>query len=366
MRILYDGAIFVEQSFGGITRYFNNLIARLPDTFTPIVTTFSDRRVNSAHANLKVRSFTRFRPGCISYPLAKYYFEGVSAYERPNLAHPTYYYLLANQDICRYRFPVAITVYDMIYELFPDKVESSTRHYVIESKRKAIMSAQALICISEKTKRDLLRFFPGVESKVTVIPLATDLDESLSYGGEPVPDRPYFLFVGDRAGYKNFAFFLNAFARAIDKQQEAALAIVGQPLSDSENGFIERLGLSKNIEYYGLVSDRLLAKLYRCSLALIYPSLYEGFGIPPLEAFACGTIVVAAEGSGVSEIVGSGCLFFKPEDTSELADILQAIINGLIDHTSLVEAGRHRSREFNWERTASQTVDLYLSLSSHA
>ena len=173
-----------------------------------------------------------------------------------------------------------------------------------EMKRKAILAAQKVICISENTKKDLLERYPIPEENVIVTYLASELDSSLAYGSEPVPERPYFFYVGGRTNYKNFDRLLIAFSKVVSEHDDLALCVVGSPFKEDEERLIHDLGLEDCIEHYGYVDDRHLAKLYRCSLAFVYPSLYEGFGIPPLEAMACGTVAIVANSSSLPEVVG--------------------------------------------------------------
>ena len=152
----------------------------------------------------------------------------------------------------------------------------------------------------------------GSGIKIIVTYLAADLDEQLAHGAESVPARPYFLYVGSRAPYKNFDGLLQAASQMDSGQSEVAMCVVGPALTNEEQQKIAALGLSGRIEHYGHADDAQLAKLYRCSLAFVYPSLYEGFGIPPLEAMQCGTPVVACNTSSIPEVVGNAGFSVRP------------------------------------------------------
>lgn len=363
MRVLYDGQIFNSQAAGGINRYFSNIISGLPTDIHPHLTTYAIPKVLwPQHPNLKIFQYRLFRPRRISYTLARPYFEAVTRFGHYNLAHPTYYHLLGRQQAAHYQCPLVITVYDMIYELFPEKMDLRTVQFVIEEKRKAILAAQAIICISEHTKQDLIALYPSVANKVCVTYLATDLDKEFSYGTEMVPNRPYFLFVGARAGYKNFDVLLSAFRHVVEFNRDVTLCVVGSPLTRLEQRAIAELQLTDHIEHFGYVDDNHLAKLYRCSLALVYPSLYEGFGIPPLEAMECGTIVIAADSSSIPEVVGNAGLLFDPECTSELTDMLCAVLGNSIKRDELIDRGYQRAKLFSWSKTVAETVRVYRSL----
>ncbi|HYJ85896.1 MAG TPA: glycosyltransferase family 1 protein [Pyrinomonadaceae bacterium] len=357
MRILYDGAITQEHGAGGIKRYFANLIRRLPSDFEPHFTSCSGlHETEPSHPRLRLHRFRRFRPQRLSLKLEKVFFRRVQDSLPFNLAHPTYYTLLSQDEIRSYRCPVVVTVWDMIHELFPELYPDAE---FLARKRRAIESATAVICISENTRRDLLSRYPINEDRVFVTHLASELDPTLIQGNEQTPAGPYFLYVGARAGYKNFDGLLSALAAAIPLAPEIALCTVGAPFSESEQKIIARLGLNGRVENYGRVSDRQLAALYQRSLAFVYPSLYEGFGIPLLEAMQCGAPVIASNRSSIPEVVGDAAILINPEQTSELTDALVAISNRPALRQSLIARGYDHARSFSWEETTRQTLEIY-------
>ena len=362
MRILYDGQIYASQSAGGINRYFTNLINRLPGSFTPAITTCQSRDVNyPSHPNLKTFFYQRFgfSPGRISYWLEKYYFRAITCFKSFDVFHPTYYSLLTRQNFNQHKHPVVLTVYDMIHELFAAQMDASGQQAQI--KKKAILSAQAVICISENTKKDLLERYSLPEDRITVTYLASEINASLAYGSEPVSSQPYYLYVGGRYGYKNFDRLLGAFAKVASVNSEIKLCVVGSSFNSTEAKRITELGLTKRIEHYGCVSDRHLAKLYRCSVAFVYPSLYEGFGIPPLEAMSCGTAVIASNCSSIPEVVGDAGILFNPT-SNDLADILLYLLDNPLERDRLVAKGCHRAKAFSWDKTVAQTTEVYRSV----
>lgn len=365
MRILYDGEVYTFQRVGGITYYFANLIKRLPNSFTPFLTICQPQNtiINyPTHPNLKTYFYERFgfRPGRASYWLEKHYFRAVTTFNRFNLIHPTYYSLLTRQEFSQCKSPIVLTVWDMIHEIFAAERDHMGKQ--AEEKRKAFLAARAIICISENTKKDLLERYSLPESKVTVTHLASELDASLAYGSESVPSKPYYLFVGGRAGYKNFNALLAAFAKAVSIQPDIILCVVGPPLDRVEENRIAELKLSDRVVHYGYASDRHLAKFYRCSVALVYPSLYEGFGIPPLEAMSCGTAVIACNCSSIPEVVGDAGILFDPKSTSDLADILLFLLDNPTERERLIAKGHERAKTFSWDKTVAQTLDVYRSV----
>ncbi len=362
MQIFYDGQIYKIAPTQGISRYFANIISRLPEeSYTPLLTTYAAGVSYPTHPNLQLFKYKRFRPGRVSSWLEKYYFNSISNTHKFDLAHPTYYTLLSRQEINQYRCPVVLTVWDMIHEIFSDQMDAGGQQ--AEEKRKAIYAAQVIICISENTKKDLLERYSLPENKVKVTYLASGVNASIAYGSEPVPSRPYYLYVGSRdCGYKNFDGLLSAFAKAVSVCSDLVLCVVGSPFNDIEKKAIAKLKLENHIEHYSYANDSHLAKLYRCSIALVYPSLYEGFGIPPLEAMSCGTVAIAADCSSIPEVVGDAGILFNPQATLDLADILLSMLDNSLERDRLIAKGHQRAKMFSWDITVAQTLDIYRSV----
>jgi glycosyltransferase involved in cell wall biosynthesis len=361
MRIFYDGYVYREQSAGGINRYFANLIKRLPGHFVPMLTTSQDHMLDyPAHANLQTFRFKRLRPLRVSCRVEKYYFRFMEAAINFDVAHPTYYSLLTQRDLAAYRRPVVLTVWDMTHERFTNQFRDGA--LVVEMKRKAVEAAHSIICISENTKKDLLEHYPHLTEKcIRVTHLASELNESLAFGPEMVPSRPYFLYVGARGGYKNFSNLLTSFGKLAGARHDLALCVVGTPFTAAEKRDVAETKLSGRVEHYGQASDTQLAKLYRHSIALVYPSLYEGFGLPLVEAMACGTAVIASNSSSIPEVLGGAGLLFNPA-ADDLADVLLSLIDNPAERERLVTLGHVRARQFSWDQTVTQTLDVYRSL----
>lgn len=361
MRVLYDGSIYAYQVAGGISRYFANIIKNLPPDFAPLLTTKKNRTLNyPEHPALKVYNFPVFRPGRIAIPLGKLYFRAVDRLARPDVIHPTYYSRLTGEKMSFRRCPLVITVWDMIHEIFSDTMDP--HGVVAREKKEAILGSDAVLCISESTKADLLNRVEVPEERITVTHLAPEIDASISYGDEAVPEQPYFLYVGSRAPYKNFDGLCRAVAKVVKTGDDIKLCVVGSPFNSKELKLIGELGLMRVIENYGEVTDSQLAKLYRCSVAFVYPSLYEGFGIPPLEAMACGTAVIAANCSSIPEVVGDAAVLFEPSETDSLTEALFFVLNHPAKRSHFISKGYERTKNFNWEKTVMQTVQVYRSL----
>ncbi len=366
MRIFYDGTIYDIQVSGGVNRYFVNIIRRLPGDWVPMVASLGPApRQALQHPRLKTYGYHRWgrRPSCLFHRLAPYYFRSLARLTRPALLHPTYYSLLGDLQFRDYRCPVVVTVYDLIHEIFaaefdPDGCQAA-------GKRRAIAAADRILCISANTEADLLNHYPEAAGKTTVTLLAPELDASQAGGDDPVPAAPYVLYVGSRWPYKNLGCLLQAVANLVPRYPELTLCLVGPPLTSAEQQVIANLNLTPHLVSYCYPSDRHLAKLYRCSLALAYPSLYEGFGLPPLEAMACGTAVIVADTASLPEVVGEAALRFDPwtpQASDDLTDGLRLLLESPAVRDRLVTAGHAHVQQFSWAKTAAQTCAVYQSL----
>jgi glycosyltransferase involved in cell wall biosynthesis len=362
MRILYDGQIYADQTTGGISRYFTNLIDRLPSDIDPTLTcTYRHNKSHyPTHLNLQLQEFPDFRPYRIAHKLRGQYFRWLNDLHTFDIFHPTYHFLLTQESFSQVRHPLAITVCDMIHEIFASTLDPNGD--TIRAKKAAIEAADAIFCISENTKNDLIRYFPAAESKAVVTYLASEFNSEW-IDGTPIPlAQPYFLYVGARTKeYKNFDTLLLAFAKVASTNPDIRLCVVGAPFNDAERQQIDALELTARIKNYTNTNDTLLAALYRGSIAFVYPSLYEGFGIPPLEAMACGTVVVAANSSSIPEVVGDAGILFDPKSIGDLADILIDLLDAPIKRDQLIAKGTARCQQFSWEKTAAQTVAVYRS-----
>lgn len=364
MRILYDGLIHRLQVRGGISRYFKNLINLLPSDLTPILTSYSTRRRSyPSHPNLKTYTYplAEARPKRLSEPLGTTFFKLATAIARFDVIHPTYYWSHTGRDLKSFGKPVVTTFHDMVHEIFAEQMDPAG--LTAKVKRRAVDASDLIICISENTKKDVLERYAISDDRVKVVYHAAEIDKTMAYGSEPVPDRPYILYVGSRnSSYKNFECLLRAFAKVMSTQPHVCLCVVGGELNQRERALADELKITSAIEMYSNVDDCHLAKLYRCSVAFVYPSRYEGFGIPLLEAMACGAPVVASNASCFPEIVGDAGLLFDPHGVTDLADILLQLLDSPSERDRLIAKGYSRASLFSWEQTAEQTVQLYRML----
>jgi glycosyltransferase involved in cell wall biosynthesis len=365
MRILYDGNIYKLQRFGGVNNYVAELINHLPLEWCPMVTTVDDyTRQTIHHPQSRVYYYHRFglRNNRVSFALEPLYFNWVEFWSRADILHPTFYFPLSQRQWQSYRRPLVMTVYDLIHEIFP---ALDPQRRVIQARLELLKAAAVIICISENTKQDLYRFYPFTRSKVVyVTPLATSFSRRLvEYeGGGLFPECPYFLYVGSRWFYKNVDLVWQAIAALKSQYPDLCLKMVGKPFSDAELERLTVLGIRERVVQVDVSDDRMLARLYAQSAALIYPSLYEGFGLPPLEAMACGTVVIAANAASIPEVVGTAGLLFDPNQLDELVARMTAVLDCPGERDRWIAAGREQVQQFSWSKVAEQTTQIYQTL----
>jgi glycosyltransferase involved in cell wall biosynthesis len=383
IRILFEPQMFNRQKYGGITRYFFELLMNLHndeeiDFILPLI--FSSNHYLKKAPFIKCPNlikpikiedenpFSKF----LSKPIWKiskriYKFQQYlnriklhKTIETKNfdICHPTYY----STEILRYvkNKPVVITVHDMIYELFPEYFPDDP---FPAYKKDLIKIAHKIIANSENTKRDLIKIHNVPADKIEVIYLGCSFNKrDLDIKKNMHLPEEYILFVGERKNYKNFIFFMNSIAPLTKKHKNMEVICTGnKDFSDSERALIDSLNLSKRVSHYS-VSDDLLIELYKKATVFVFPSLYEGFGIPILEAFSAGCPVACSNKGSLPEVAGDAAVFFDPKDEDSICYAVDQLISDKAFRNGLINKGYERLRNFSWKETAHRTKKLYMSL----
>jgi glycosyltransferase involved in cell wall biosynthesis len=360
VKVAFDHQIFSFQRYGGVSRYFFELASRLPAHGTSEVSVVAPLYVNNYLAGDSGRRFVhgRYVPytfGGIPVVPVVNRFAAPLAWRgaNPDIVHETYF---TTKPVGKARRRV-VTVYDMIHELFADELPDAKR--VTAAKRAAVNRADHVICISENTQRDLVRLYGIDPARTSVVHLGYSLtidtnDAKVQSGGR----RPSLLYVGHRGGYKNFRTLLQAYSSSPILREFELIAFGGYPLLRDEQKEIRRLGITDRVRFES-GSDRELAARYRAATAFIYPSIYEGFGISPLEAMSHGCPVVCSDAGPIPEVVGDAGVYFDPHNAEELRTALERVATTEGLQADLRARGYARIAAFSWDRCAAETARIY-------
>lgn len=362
MKVVFDYQIFQDQRYGGISRYFVELARALNQS-----TTYEASMAAPLHVNEYLRA--SMLPGTHRYWPARFRGAGrvrsaVNRLAAPGLVcllgadivHATYF----NAAARRPGRPLVITVYDMIHEIFP-----GTDDFTAKLKRMAVQAADHVICISAQTRNDLIRLLGVPEGKISVTHLAHSIPVAKPTVVTTDRDatKPYLLYVGFRHAYKNFREFLRAFAASARLKREFdVVCFGGGDYTTEERELAHTLGLRDNQLRHAVGDDRALAQAYAQAVAFVYPSLYEGFGIPLLEAMASGCPVVCSDCSSIPEVVGAAAALFNPSDRDSMVGALEAVCFDAVRRQQLRAAGLQRQAMFSWSRCAEKTAQIYAGL----
>jgi glycosyltransferase involved in cell wall biosynthesis len=363
--VIYDYQIFLQQEYGGISRYFYEVAYRIGGMSGFSANVFAPFYANSYLAMGRVNKFgfrvKKIRKLWRAYEALDMALSiGHFALKKPALVHETYY---MDRRLAPKSCPVVVTVHDMIHEKFSEAFGS--RDPTSAFKRSAVARADKIICVSEHTRRDLIEMLNVPEQKAVVVPLGFGLDVSADdiRPSLEIIDSPYLLFVGNREFHKNFTGLLHAYASSRSLQDEfSVVAFGGPPLTASEFQLIDRIGISRQKIRWLSGSDAFLAEVYKGATAFIYPSLYEGFGIPPLEAMASNCPVICSNASSIPEVVGDAAVFFDPAEPENIRSAIESVVNDDALKQSLVARGHARLTRFSWNRCAAATAAVYAEL----
>jgi glycosyltransferase involved in cell wall biosynthesis len=288
-----------------------------------------------------------------------------------NLFHSPHYVLPL---LCR--TPAVVTVHDCIHLLFPEYLPNrfalSYARYMMGS---AIRRSAMVLTVSEASRRDILRFYPDADpEKVRVVPNAIDpalLEDPGEEEMERVRERyrirgRFVLYAGNIKPHKNLDRLIAAFGRLRQRSdfEDVKLLIIGDEVTryPSLRRAVEAAGVRQDVRFFGFVPDRTLAALYRMAALFAFPSLYEGFGLPPLEAMACGTPVLTSDVSSLPEVVGDAALLVDPTDVEQIARGIERLLSDEALRRELVARGRLRARGFSWERSVQAIHEGYMRI----
>ena len=357
MRVAFDEQIFAIQRHGGISRVFAELAREfetnpnhgvdLQPVKAPIVNEYI-LRDNTTAERLVVRPGKHWA-GTIARSMARRRHTGPA-----DIVHSTFYLPRMLKD-----YPQAkrvVTVHDMIPEIFP---QSRRRLDFLTSKHEYVRKADHVVCISESTKRDLLRIYPDVTAPVTVI--HHGVGPEFTPDAPPLPSFPdnYLIHVGMRQDYKDGTALFRAFGHIASGYRDLQLILVGGgPITSQERQLLIELGIETRVAQTTLREPD-LPSAYAHARMCVFPSRYEGFGFPALEAMASGTPVILCDSSSLPEIGGETAWYFEPGDDAALAKQIAAVLDDPTAARTKVQQARDRAKTFTWANSAAKLADVY-------
>ena len=356
VRVFFDDQIFTLQRFGGISRYFVELMAGFedsPDLGIEVV----GPPPWSINRHLSSRGRMVHGPRLFAAAASRALNRLTPQRDTFDLIHHTFY---GSSYVGRYRKASVrvVTIYDMVPELFPELVPGRSALF---AKKRYVEECDLVLCISESTARDLVRLFGQPRAPVVVTPLAAGaIFRPSKLPLESFPER-YVLFVGSRGGYKDFNVLAKAFARADLPSDIQLVAAGGGSFTKGERQQFDRLGLEGRVHQVSL-DDAHLASAYSNAGCFVFPSRYEGFGLPTLEAMGCGSPTILPATSSHIEVGGDAALRFNAGDAAGLAQVLTTVVNDEAVREEAVKRGFEQAAKFSWARTAAATAEAYRSV----
>ncbi len=370
--VLLDAGPIVHQQ-AGLNRYASQLAVHLwrnQQNRVDLQLFHNDHSGHELPLALQDVPGTTSPMGQYSWRLSVLALQMLNSHHYDRVFPPTDIYHATEHLLPRLSRRTVITVHDLIFKRLPQTHTWKNRAFLSTGMPIFLQKADAIIAVSAQTKRDLEDIYEVKSSRVTVIP--EGIDETFCQVPADSPDSrdlseklgSYFLMVGTLEPRKNHAAVLQALAYLRTRGHTLNLVIAGgQGWKFSPvQGLMTKLGLQSQVQFAGFVPEELLPAYYSNAVALLQPSLYEGFGFPVLEAMACGAPVVISNRSSLPELAGPNALVVNPDDIQDLSDAMLRLWHQVGLREELRAKGLRHARQFTWAETSRQTADLYLSL----
>ena len=360
MKILFDYSIFFHQTLGGISRYYISLyeefLKKNQETkiLAPLHSNIFLKNSNyKSNLNIYIKKYPKYSRKLIkSYNqiFSKFYYN----YYKPDIIHKTFYETNLNKNS---KSKNILTVMDLIHEIYYEDYgfDKNFKH-----KAASLENLDYIICISKKTKLDLLNFYNLPEKKVEVVYLGVKKFNAIVHEKVQIIDTPYVLYVGDRKKYKNFKNLIKAYSISNKVKKDFKIVCFGGGnFNKEELDLIQKnkFDLNQFIQING--DDNQLHYLYKNAEAFLFPSKYEGFGLTTIEAMSLGCPVISSNHEAILETVGDAAELFNPNDIEEISNKMEKILYNKENKNILINKGLERSKLFSWEDCANKTLSIY-------
>lgn len=356
MKILFDHQIFSYQQYGGVSRYFYELLKHLPREDWNLSLFLSN---NEYLKDIKKECDLHYLPFFPDVPLYKkerIMLELGKPYSRYcrmkkdyDVLHITHYESFGLHEVQK---PIVMTYHDKLFSSF------AKNERTVNQQKKCLKNVHSVIAISENTKKDFLSIFDFPSENVHVI--HHGVNKSI-IPMKRIHANRYVLYVGARLHYKNFSSFLRAMSLIMKDDKDLLVVCTGSPFSIEEMNKIIEYGLvGRCISCF--VSDAELSSLYQYAEAYVFPSKYEGFGMPLLEAMANSCPVICSDAHCFPEIAGEAAAYFDPDSVDSIASVITSVIYSTKKRNDLIIKGVKRIEAFSWEKCAMEHYELYHSI----
>ena len=354
MKILFDAQIFLNQKAGGISRYYYELFKGLNIAGVDICIAgkfiknkylLADKIYGKDFFHDSAALFNYFNKRLIKQKVVK---GGYDIY------HPS-----DSHDFLETIIPADKNLVFTIHDMIPEK------YFNVKSQIKKSLAQRAnkIIAVSENTRNDIIEVFGIEKNKIEVVYHGFSFQTKSAIKAPPDLPELYILQVGERQGYKNFEMALRAITPLMGKYKDLYLVCAGRrPFSKYEQLLLKSLNIERRVIMYPQANDNILATLYINASVFIFPSLYEGFGIPVLESWACGTPIVLSNNGCFKEVAGDAGHYFDPRDKDSITAAIEEVLIHPTLQNALREKGKKRLAQFSWERAVQETNEIYKSL----
>lgn len=367
MKVLFDHQTYVRQNYGGISRYFYELTKGLSQSDIEVCN--SVRYSSNVYTTDKVYynakpllPSVKFRGKIrLSYLLNQLSTIQLLKDKSTKVFHPTYYdtYFLNHLK----GLPFIITFYDLIHEKFGEEFKELKDERTLLYKRKILLDRAAkIIAISESTKSDIINMYNIEPKRIEVVYLANSLESASAYDIDSTIENNYVLFVGNRRLYKNFDLFVEAIQPLLIKEKSLKVICAGGgSFTKSEQHFLSNLKINNQVLQIP-INDRKLSALYSKALFFIFPSMYEGFGIPVLEAFKNSCPVILSNTSSLPEVGGDAAVYIDPKNKEDILDKVESLVYNSQLRKNLIVKGKQQIQKFSWDKTVFHHENIYNSV----
>ncbi len=363
MKILFDYSIFFHQKYGGISRYFINLHNEIlkkginSRITAPIHNNiFLKDYKNADTKNNYIKTYPRF-----TRKLIKNYNHLFSKLQckiyKPDIIHKTFYEKNISNNL---KIKRIITVQDLIHEIYYKEYNYNLN---LKPKEISLTNIDKIICPSNKTKNDLINFYNIEKDKIEVVYMGIHVFNKLNSENLIQVKSPYILYVGDRKRYKNFSNLIKAYSISDRIKQDFKLVCCGGgDFTNNERLNISNLKINPTNVIHIEGNDNQLHYLYKNASAFIFPSRYEGLGLPPLEAMSLGCPVVSSNHEAIVEATGDAAILFNPNEPEDMKSKIEKVVYSPTLTNNLKTLGAKRSLIFSWKKCAEETLNIYKQL----